>query len=150
MQKIGTDIDHLKSTSEDTKDKVGLDEVVAEVSNLKMKFEDIDAIEESLQETKDGFLRINILSVELDKIREKIDKLEQSEVINKDTAKKLEEATTQLSSMQTVNDSIQRLQNSLQTLNKRFIKRLKSCRQALGLLCQKSLKLQKSLRNWQK
>ncbi|XP_075751600.1 uncharacterized protein LOC142817790 [Rhipicephalus microplus] len=132
MQKIGTDIDHLKSTSEDTKNKVGLDEVVAEVSNLKMKFEDIDAIEESLQETKDGFLRINILSVELDKIREKIDKLEQSEAINKDTAKKLEEATTQLSSMQTVNDSIQRLQNSLQTLNKRFIKKTEELQASIG------------------
>uniref|UniRef100_A0A131YY50 BdrC3 n=1 Tax=Rhipicephalus appendiculatus TaxID=34631 RepID=A0A131YY50_RHIAP len=132
MQKIGTDIDHLKSTSDDTKDKVGLDEVVAEVSNLKMKFEDIDAIEESLQETKDGFLRINILSVELDKIREKIDKLEQSEVMNKDTAKKLEEATTQLSSMQTVNDSIQRLQNSLQTLNKRFIRKTEELQASIG------------------
>ncbi|XP_037519389.1 centrosomal protein of 128 kDa [Rhipicephalus sanguineus] len=132
MQKIGTDIDHLKSTSDDTKDKVGLDEVVAEVSNLKMKFEDFDAIEESLQETKDGFLRINVLSVELDKIREKIDKLEQSEVMNKDTAKKLEEATTQLSSMQTVNESIQRLQNSLQTLNKRFIRKTEELQASIG------------------
>lgn len=123
VQKIDSDVDNLKSTSDDTKDKVGLDEVVTEVSNLKTKLEDFDAMEESLQETKDAFLRINVLSEELDKIREKMKKLEQSEILSKDTAKKLDEATTQLSSFQTVKDSIQRLQNSLQTLNKRFIKK---------------------------
>ncbi|XP_050027606.1 uncharacterized protein [Dermacentor andersoni] len=132
VHKIDSDIDYLKSTSDNTKDKVGFDEVVTEVSNIKTKLEDFDVLEESLQETKDALLRIDVLSEELNKIREKTNKLEESEIVRKDTTKKLEEATTQLSSLQTVNDSIQRLQTSLQTLNKRFIKKTEELQTSIG------------------
>lgn len=132
VHKINSDIDDLKSTSDDTKDKVGFDEVVTEVSNIKTKLEDFDVLEESLQETKDALLRIDVLSEELNKIREKTNKLEQSEIVSKETTKKLTEATNQLSSLQTVNDSIQRLQTSLQTLNKRFIRKTEELQASIG------------------
>lgn len=132
VHKISSDIDYLKSTSDDTKDKVGFDEVVTEVSNIKTKLEDFDVLEESLQETKDALLRIDVLSEELNKIREKTNKLEQSEIVSKETTKKLTEATNQLSSLQTVNDSIQRLQTSLQTLNKRFIRKTEELQASIG------------------
>lgn len=124
VQKIGKDVDDLKSTSEGEKDKVEFDEVVTEVANLKTKLEDFDVLEESLQETKDALLRMNVLSDELNKLREKTVKLEQAGASGGDTAKKLEEITAQLAGIQTAHDGIVRLQACLQTLNKRVNRKI--------------------------
>lgn len=124
VQKIGKDVDDLKETSEGEKDKVAFDEVVTEVTNLKTKLEEFDVLEESLQETKDALLRMNVLSDELNELREKTVKIEQAGASDGDTAKKLEEITAQLAGIQTAHDGIVRLQACIQTLNKRVNRKI--------------------------
>lgn len=123
MRRVAHDVEQLKSSSED-KDKVGFSEVVNEVCNLKAKLEDFDSLEESLQESKeDATARINALLIEVTELREKALKSRSDEKLDA-AEKKLAGLESQVSSLSMAGDDIHRLQVSLQTLNKRFNKKL--------------------------
>ncbi|KAK8777224.1 hypothetical protein V5799_029429 [Amblyomma americanum] len=120
MQKTDDIIAQLKTKVEDTKEQNEFTKMAAEILALKTKLEDYDLVRESLQLTKDAVKRIDLLSEDLNKIREKMLELEKSETKSSDSDKKMDDITTQLSNLQATNDDIRRLQVSLQTLNKRF------------------------------
>ncbi|CAN8018054.1 unnamed protein product, partial [Ixodes persulcatus] len=122
---IVSDVNQLKGNSEATKEQVPYEEVVTEVCNLKTKLENFDALEDSLQETKeDAFARYTALSIELNELREKTLKSEEYQSKTEGTEKKVTELEAELSNLRTTGDDIHRLQVSLQTLNKRFNRKL--------------------------
>ncbi|CAN7988880.1 unnamed protein product, partial [Ixodes hexagonus] len=123
--KIVNDVSQLKSNSEAAKDQVPYEEVVTEVCNLKTKMENFDALEDSVQETKeDAFARFTALSMELNEVREKTLKSEEYQTKSEEIEKKVTELETELSELRMTGDNIHRLQVSLQTLNKRFNRKL--------------------------